>query len=222
MSRLDDQLERHLTQIAGRATPSPTAWETIQSRIATEAPHPEMEITMLSDADPNPRTRWPLMAGAAAVLVLVVGGIVLLNRDDDGNAPADTRPTPVTTVDTVDTTIDTTQLTTPATTDVTDTSPATTEVPADAVAPPLSYDPTVALPGGDENPFDLVFDGTDLWTANIGSANLTRIDPVTGDATNVALPDGAEGPQVIAFDGDELWVSNPSISSVTRFDPATG
>ena len=169
MSRLDDQLERHLTQIAGRATPSPTAWETIQSRIATEAPHPEMEITMLSDADPNPRTRWPLMAGAAAVLVLVVGGIVLLNRDGGGNAPADTRPTPVTTVDTVDTTIDTTQVTTPATTDVTDTSPATTEVPADA---------TVTLPTGAQSPLELIFDGRYIWSANFDSSDVTRIAAV--------------------------------------------
>lgn len=83
MSRFDERLERDLGHIADRATPSPTAWEAIQSRIAEQVDEPEMEIIMLEKAPPPPRRIGLWIMSAAAALLLVVGGIVLLTRDDD-------------------------------------------------------------------------------------------------------------------------------------------
>ena len=94
MSRFEDTLQRDLRVIADRATPSPHAWQQIQRRIVDQAPLHETEIIMLTDNTTRPR-RWPILAAAAAVAALVVGGIALLNRADDDNAPSDD-PTPAT------------------------------------------------------------------------------------------------------------------------------
>ncbi len=94
MSRFEDTLQRDLTVIADRATPSPDAWQQIQRRIIDQEPPQETEIIMLTDNTTRPR-RWPILAAAAAVAALVVGGVALVNRGDDANDPADT-PTPET------------------------------------------------------------------------------------------------------------------------------
>lgn len=86
MSRFNDRVERDLRHIADEATPSSTAWEAIQTRIAEQANQPELEITMLKP-NPTPHRRartWIL--GAAAALLLIVGGLyVALSRDDDSS-----------------------------------------------------------------------------------------------------------------------------------------
>lgn len=95
MSRLDQRLRRDLRQIADRATPSPDAWQTIQTRIADQAPNQETEIIMLVENTTTPvRRRALVVAAAAAVLALVVGVIALIARRDDAEIPADERRTP--------------------------------------------------------------------------------------------------------------------------------
>ncbi len=64
-----------------------------------------------------------------------------------------------------------------------------------------------------------MFDGTNLWTTNSGTDNVTRIDPATGAGTNIALPTGADGPRGIVFDGTNLWNTNYITSSVTQTVP---
>ena len=66
------------------------------------------------------------------------------------------------------------------------------------------------------------FDGTNIWIANLGSSNLTRINPATAVGTAVALPAGAQGPRGLAFDGTYLWVVNVVSQNVTRMSPVTG
>ena len=89
MSRFDDRLKQDLGHIADRATPSPDAWEAIQTRIAEHAEQPEMEITML-DTNPNlPRRVRPstwILSAAAAVLLVVVGGIFALRGNDENSS----------------------------------------------------------------------------------------------------------------------------------------
>ncbi|RZV43584.1 MAG: hypothetical protein EX269_13020 [Acidimicrobiales bacterium] len=85
MSRFDDRLEQDMQHIADTATPSSTAWEAIQTRIAEQADHTELEITMLK---PNPKTEPAvpvrmLMAAAAAILLVVVGLVALLNDGEE-------------------------------------------------------------------------------------------------------------------------------------------
>lgn len=87
MSRFDEQFDHDLSVIAERVSPSPTAWEEIQQRIADRAPNTETEIIMLTDNTLTKR-RWPLVAAAAAVAALAITGIALVNRGDDPDAPA--------------------------------------------------------------------------------------------------------------------------------------
>ena len=96
MTRFDDDFDHDLGVIAERITPSPTAWEEIQQRIADREPHEETEIIMLTDNTTTTR-RWPLVAAAAAVAALAITGIALVNRNDGAEAPA-TPPPPAPTV----------------------------------------------------------------------------------------------------------------------------
>lgn len=131
MSRFDERLERDLRYIADRATPSSTAWEAIQTRAAEQVDHPELEITMLK---PNPKPDRPIrtwMLGAAAAVLLIVGGLYLaLSGDEDS-------PLRVTEPDTADNPTPTTaSTTTPPTTTLTPapTTPPPDEVSAEALA----------------------------------------------------------------------------------------
>ena len=103
MSRFSERLERDLTQIADRAAPSSTAWESIRRRIDAAAPEPETEIIMLSPGHDLPerhRRTWLLASAAALVAVLAVG-LAVVTRSGDGEEPATTEvpaPTAPTTV----------------------------------------------------------------------------------------------------------------------------
>ena len=79
-----------------------------------------------------------------------------------------------------------------------------------------------ALPAGAGTPQGIAFDGTNVWTANTGTANATRIDPGTGAGVNFALPGAATNPVAIAFDGTNLWIANYNTSNGSRINPATG
>src|SRR4029453_6703747 len=95
MSRLTDRLERGLGEIAARAHPSPSAWESIVARLGEdEAP----EVALLPAPSPGgARGRpWiPAAAAAAAVFVVIAGAIAVLTRvgDDHSTAPTDQSPT---------------------------------------------------------------------------------------------------------------------------------
>jgi len=86
MTRFGDGLSQDLNCIADQATPSPDAWDSIQTRIAQSQDQPETEIIVL-DPDPQQQQgrerRW-LIAGIAAALILIVGlaSMVLLDGDD--------------------------------------------------------------------------------------------------------------------------------------------
>jgi hypothetical protein len=99
MSRFNDRIEQDLSHIADRATPSPNAWEAIQSRIAEHADEPEMEIIMLDENRlQKPRSQRGWVLPAAAALIVIVGGAFALTRLGDGESPLVTSTeTPVTT-----------------------------------------------------------------------------------------------------------------------------
>ena len=87
MTRFTDRVERDLSQISDRATPSSTAWEAIRHRIdEQDTTAPTMEVIML-DPDTNRLDRRPrtglLVAASVAAIALVGGLIVVANRDDD-------------------------------------------------------------------------------------------------------------------------------------------
>ncbi len=70
------------------------------------------------------------------------------------------------------------------------------------------------IPVGKE-PLDIVAgDNGFLWTANMGDATISKIDPATGTATNI---DVGGNPTQLAVTSDAVWVLNYS-DSVTRVD----
>ena len=95
MTRFTDRVERDLSQISDRATPSSTAWEAIQQRIDEQdtQPHSErtMEVIML-DPDTNrlsKRPRTGLLVAACLAAAALVGGLVVIGARDNETTPAD-------------------------------------------------------------------------------------------------------------------------------------
>lgn len=111
MTKFTDRLENDLEQIADRATPSPTAWQSIQQRMAEPDTTRAREIIMLTaepeiDREPTePRRQWLLAAAAVVILAIAVG--VIIRSGDDGavvaDQPEEQSGTTVTTVDEVST-----------------------------------------------------------------------------------------------------------------------
>ena len=103
MTRFTDRVERDLSQISDRATPSSTAWEAIRHRIDEQDSQPHRDTTtevIMLDPDTNRLQKRPrtglLVAASVAAIALVGGLVVVANRDDDAS-PAD-RPEPTPTV----------------------------------------------------------------------------------------------------------------------------
>lgn len=183
MSRFEDTLQRDLHVIADRATPSPHAWQQIQRRIIDQDPPQETEIIMLTDNTTRPR-RWPVLAAAAAVLALVIGGVALVNRDDDANDPADT-PTPETIAipepdDDVD--VDTGPDTGPDTDGADPTETPETETDQNAAA---TVPRSLSLAGTLSAVLDFVPSGDD------GAGSFSGDDVITGDLLGTALAEGS-------------------------------
>ena len=85
MSRVSERVRRDLNVIADRATPSPTAWDSIRSRIETESDESNVEVVWREPDDqaaPS-RTRITLWVGVAASAVLMTVGVVFLTRGGD-------------------------------------------------------------------------------------------------------------------------------------------
>jgi hypothetical protein len=85
MSRFAERMASDLHQIADRATPSSTAWDSIRTRIDEQTDEPDMEVIMLAPDDSKATKRTWVTAGAVAVAaaVLVIIGIVALTGGED-------------------------------------------------------------------------------------------------------------------------------------------
>ena len=77
---------------------------------------------------------------------------------------------------------------------------------------------TITLPAGATTPVAVAFDGTNIWTTNYGTNNVTRINPATGTGTNIPLPAGSF-PYAVAFDGTNIWTANSGLNSVSKLLP---
>jgi hypothetical protein len=99
MTRFTDRVERDLSQISDRATPSSTAWEAIRHRIDEQDTQPTMEVIML-DPDTNTLAKkrpTGLLVAASIAAVAVVGALVVVANRDGESPPLD-RPEPTPTV----------------------------------------------------------------------------------------------------------------------------
>jgi YVTN family beta-propeller protein len=64
------------------------------------------------------------------------------------------------------------------------------------------------------NPDGVAFDGSNLWVANNGNNNVTKLQASTGKV----LGTFAVGPNPLglAFDGANIWVANQGSNTVSR------
>jgi hypothetical protein len=87
MTKFTDRLETNLSNIADQASPSPTAWQAIQQRLAEPEPNHARDIIMLTDereqVDTSPDRRWLAVAAAVAVGVLAIGAFAATRGDDE-------------------------------------------------------------------------------------------------------------------------------------------
>jgi DNA-binding beta-propeller fold protein YncE len=65
-------------------------------------------------------------------------------------------------------------------------------------------------------PVAIAFDGTNMWVANYGSNNVTKLSPSGATLGTFAVGDGPMG---IAFDGTNMWVTNAGSNNVTKLSP---
>ena len=70
------------------------------------------------------------------------------------------------------------------------------------------------------SPQGVAFDGTNIWVANSGSANVTKINAATD--TTVGTYPVLAGPSGLAFDGTNIWVTDRGANKVTKLNAATG
>lgn len=68
---------------------------------------------------------------------------------------------------------------------------------------------------GFDFPYDILWDGANLWVADGAFSALKRVDPATG--TVVESIDVQQGPQRLLFDGTNLWISS-RLNGVTTND----
>ncbi len=74
-------------------------------------------------------------------------------------------------------------------------------------------------------PWGIDYDGTNMWVANRGSANMTKLNASTG--SHVATITVGDVPGGVIFDGTYIWVANAGVppfvpGSVTKLNAFTG
>ena len=70
------------------------------------------------------------------------------------------------------------------------------------------------------SPEEILYDGTNLWTANYNDNTLSVIRPSTGAILATLTGNGLNGPLNIAFDGQRILVTDDNVTSVSLFKAA--
>src|SRR5271165_1916283 len=69
-------------------------------------------------------------------------------------------------------------------------------------------------------PQGVAFDGANIWVANSGSDNVTKLR--AADGANLGTFSVGIRPQGVAFDGANIWVANNGSADVTKLRAADG
>ncbi len=69
-------------------------------------------------------------------------------------------------------------------------------------------------------PFGVAFDGANIWVANNGSNNVTKLRP--SDGSTLGTFTVGTGPKGVAFDGANIWVANTGSNNVTKLRASDG
>jgi hypothetical protein len=85
VNRLSERVRRDLNVIADRATPSPTAWDSILSRVDAQTDEADIDVVWRDpeDQESPSRKRNTLWVGVAASAVLITVGVVASTRGGD-------------------------------------------------------------------------------------------------------------------------------------------
>jgi YVTN family beta-propeller protein len=70
------------------------------------------------------------------------------------------------------------------------------------------------------SPAGVAFDGTNIWVTNLGSDDVTKINPTTG--ATISTTNVGSQPNEVAFDGTNIWITNFGSNNVTKINPTTG
>jgi actin-like ATPase involved in cell morphogenesis/streptogramin lyase len=184
------------------------------ARWSASAPQRRAAVTFGSTEDGEGRGRRPLVVGAIAAAVALVGvavGALLVTRSDgeSGEAPETS-------------TLGTSATSTAETSDrqVTSPSPVTTATsgptPTTALVPTITFGQPIAVP---PFPDSFAFDGQSLWLTLTSVGQVARLDPTSGQTLGTI--DVGPDPVDIAFGEGALWVTARVQNAVLRLDPAT-
>ncbi len=210
MSRFEHRVERGLSRIAEQVTPSSDAWEAIQNRIVGQADQPEMEIIMLQESQPVTRRVGAKVLGAAAAIVALIVGIIVLSGGDEEGSGVDVTEQPD----------DGTEPFDEGPTDVDGSANETTEE---------STEPDTVTGAGSQWDFRITHIDIDVpgsvasndefaWVPSSSPSVLTKIDLSTNTVvTTSPIPDGATH---ASFAFGSIWIAHDD-ATVSRFDPAT-
>jgi len=80
--------------------------------------------------------------------------------------------------------------------------------------------PTITTFAGFNKPFGICFDGANIWVANYGSNNVTKLR--ASDGTILGTYNVGTQPLGICFDGANIWVTNSGSNSVTKLSASDG
>ena len=69
-------------------------------------------------------------------------------------------------------------------------------------------------------PFGVAFDGANIWVANFGSGNVTKLR--ASDGANLGAFGVGSAPFGVAFDGANIWVANFGSGTVTKLRASDG
>ncbi len=144
MTKFTDRLENDLSHIADQASPSPTAWDAIQQRMAEPEPNEARDIIMLTaeaeiDQEIAERKRNWLAIAAAVAIVAIAASVFAINRDGEDDLIVTDDPPAETTLEE-------------------DSAPDTTEAPAEEATPLLAGLPVSGLTTTEDLGMTLTFD----------------------------------------------------------------
>ena len=72
------------------------------------------------------------------------------------------------------------------------------------------------------SPKGVAFDGSNIWVANSGSNNVTKLRASDGVCVGTCTFNVGTNPQKIAFDGANMWVTNKDSNNVTKLRASDG
>ena len=92
--------------------------------------------------------------------------------------------------------------------------------PDNGISAPLKQSTTTGITYAVGSSTGICFDGTNIWVANSGSNNVTKLR--ASDGTILGTYTVGTNPLGICFDGTNIWVANEDSNNVTKLRASDG